>query len=184
MNSTMIHARRRAGPVPHLLRQTPPHVKLDEGLAVLRLVAAGSSIRGAASTLGLSVTTAWRRYWWVLDWTLPDSEGLPRGPFPPQRGTRACPSGRPYLPTWPIDNPAVRRPIRRIHGNIPVCARDVLITTGAIGRRLSVTRERARQLSHQPGFPTPEAREGRTRYWAACDVETWISQHRPHLADG
>lgn len=88
---------RRGGPYPHLRLSLV--TKVEQGNAVIRLVARGHSIRSAAAVLGLSVTTAWRRYWFVMDWTLPHMYGKPTGPLPPQRGTRACPQGRPYLPT-------------------------------------------------------------------------------------
>lgn len=74
-------------------------VKVEQGQAVFERVTAGRSIRQAAADLGLSPTTAWRRYWFLMDWTLPGYYGKPSGPIPPQRGTRACPNGRPYLPT-------------------------------------------------------------------------------------
>lgn len=87
----------QGGPYPHL--RLPLHVKVDEGMAVFRIVSAGGSISSAARMLGMSTTTAWRRYWFVMDWTLPGTYGRSAGPIPPQRGTRACPNGRPYLPT-------------------------------------------------------------------------------------
>jgi hypothetical protein len=72
-------------------------------MAVWDIVAAGGSISSAARALGVSTTTAWRRYWFLADWTLPHYYGRPSGPIPPQRGTRACPHGRPYLPTLDDD---------------------------------------------------------------------------------
>lgn len=92
---------RRGGPVPYL--RLDLGVKVTEGLAVAEKVAEGASIRQAAADLGMSPTTAWRRLWWFRDWALPGYYGRPRGPIPPQRGTRACPNGRPYLPT--LDGP-------------------------------------------------------------------------------
>lgn len=88
---------RRGGPTPYL--RLDLMVKCEQGMAVWRLVARGASIRQAAQALGLSPTTAWRRVWFVRDWYLPRHYGRPMGPIPPQRGTRACPNGRPYLPT-------------------------------------------------------------------------------------
>jgi hypothetical protein len=91
-------------------------VKAAEGQAVVRLVLGdGLSIRAAAQALGMSPTTAWRRYWWVMDWTLPGFRGYQSGPLPPQRGTRACPRGRPWLPT--LDGPDARPlpPKRTVH---------------------------------------------------------------------
>lgn len=52
----------------------------------------------AAAITGLSVTTAWRRYWWYSDWQLPRSYGKPLTTIPPQRGTKAHPGGgRPWI---------------------------------------------------------------------------------------
>lgn len=56
------------------------------------------TVRQAADALGLSPTTAWRRAWWWHDYTLHSIYGLPPGPPPQQRGTRAVPRGRPVLP--------------------------------------------------------------------------------------
>lgn len=85
---------RRGGPYPHLrLNMT---VKHDQGRRVYLLIHTGHSFREAAAITGLSVTTAWRRYWWFSDWQLPRSWGKRITTIPPQRGTRACPSGRPW----------------------------------------------------------------------------------------
>lgn len=102
---------RRGGPYPRLRLDLA--VKVEQGHAVVRLILAGHSIRQAAAALGLSVTTAWRRYWFVMDWTLPQHYGRPPGPIPPQRGTRACPRGRPFLPTLDASERARRRPRAR-----------------------------------------------------------------------
>jgi hypothetical protein len=91
---------RRGGPVPYL--RLDLGVKVREGLEVARLVAAGASFRQAAAALDMSRMTAWRRYWFLQDWGLPGYFGRPSGPIPPQRSTRACPRGRPFLPT--LDN--------------------------------------------------------------------------------
>lgn len=94
--------RRRGGPYPHLRLNLA--VKASQGTDVVRLVLGeGRTFREAGAALGLSATTAWRRYWFALDWALPAYYGRPDGPIPPQRGTRACPRGRPYLPT--LDGP-------------------------------------------------------------------------------
>lgn len=87
---------RRGGPYPHLRLNLM--TKVDQGAAVARLVTAGHSFRAAAEILGMTATTAWRRYWFVMDWTLPAHYGARNGPIPPQRGTKACPNGRPWLP--------------------------------------------------------------------------------------
>lgn len=65
----------------------------------------GMSIRQAAEALGLSVTTTWRRAKWWADYTLGPMYGLPFGPVPHQRSTRACRRGRPIV--LPLDAPAI-----------------------------------------------------------------------------
>lgn len=186
MSGVVVPERRRAGPVPHLRRQVPDIVKIDQGMAVARLVASGSSIRGAAGTLGLSVTTAWRRYWLITDWTLPGHYGLPCGPIPPQRATRACPAGqRPFLPT--LDGAPPPAAVRIVKG-LPMYfgpggRNDFVWTTGAIARRMGLSRERVRQLTHTAGFPPPVGRLYGARAWATNDIDEWIRVHRPELAD-
>lgn len=87
---------RRGGPYPHL--RLDFGVKVDEGMRVVELVLGeGRSFRQAAAALGLSVSTCWRRYHFVLDWLLPEQYGLRSRRLPPQRGTRACPRGRPWI---------------------------------------------------------------------------------------
>lgn len=92
---------RRGGPYPYL------HVTefrlIDEGLAVHQVIARGASFAQAGAALGFSKTTAWRRYWWIVDRSLPERWGAKPGPIPPMRGTRACPRGRPWQPT--LDGP-------------------------------------------------------------------------------
>lgn len=75
-------------------------IKVTQGKEVAALVADGKSFTEAAAILGLSRTTAWRRYWFFQDWTLPGyygHTGRSAGPVPPQRATRAVPRGRPYI---------------------------------------------------------------------------------------
>lgn len=74
-------------------------------------VLAGASFRQAAAACGLTTTTAWRRYHWFVDWMRPSLYGCREGPIPPQRGTAACPRGRPYSPT--LDGPG--GPLHRTH---------------------------------------------------------------------
>ncbi len=92
---------RRGGPYPRL--RVPADRLHAESLAVWEAVATAGSIRGAAALLGMSATTAWRRYWWLVDFELPERRGVKRGQLPPMRGTRACPRGRPYQQV--IDGP-------------------------------------------------------------------------------
>lgn len=95
--STLVGGPRRGGPYPRL--RLDAGVKAEQGLAVAELVIGkGLSFRQAANRLGLSLTTAWRRYWWFMDSTLPSRWGVKgRRRLPPQRGTRACPRGRPFI---------------------------------------------------------------------------------------
>lgn len=86
---------RRGGPYPHLRLNMA--VKVEQGMEVFRLVRAGHSFREIAAITGISPTTCWRRYWFIMDWTLPHSYGKPMDTIPPQRGTRACPRGRPWI---------------------------------------------------------------------------------------
>ena len=87
---------KRGGPYPHLRLDFT--TKGNQGLAVMELVyGQGLSFRQAARQLGLSTTTAWRRHYWVQDWLLPGRYGVRSSAIPPQRGTRACPRGRPWI---------------------------------------------------------------------------------------
>lgn len=87
---------RKAGPTPY--RRTPLTTKATEGLAVLELIyGQGLSFRQAAQQLGMSATTCWRRHHWIQDWLLPGRYGVQAKCLPPQRGTRACPRGRPWI---------------------------------------------------------------------------------------
>lgn len=137
----------------------------------------GLSIRAAARALGLPTATAWRRFWWVMDvWTIPTAHGRAAEPLrTPQRGTRACPTGPP-----PRTRPDPKPRAPRTSTGIPLCpgCAAVLWTTGAIGRRLGVGAERARQLSHRPDFPAPAAVEGLTRLWCSTDIVSWQRRHR------
>ena len=83
---------RRGGPYPRL--RLPLITKVEQGNAVLKLVRQGHSMRSAGAVLGLSTTTAWRRFWFLMDY-YPYGGRRARMPIPPQRGTRACPRGKP-----------------------------------------------------------------------------------------
>ena len=97
--STGSRGPRRGGPYPHL--RLDFGTKASQGLAVLDLVLGrGHTFRQAAAELGMSVSTCWRRFWFVLDLNTPARHGCKPGPIPPQRGTKACPRGRPWLPTY------------------------------------------------------------------------------------
>lgn len=89
-------APRRAGPSPYC--RLDLSIKAAQGAAAIELVLGqGLTFREAAAAMGLSVSTCWRRYWWVMDWTLPERWGVRAHRLPPQRGTRACPRGRPFI---------------------------------------------------------------------------------------
>lgn len=49
-----------------------------------------------------------------------------------------------------------------------------LVTAADIGRRHGVTRERARQLSLEDGFPAPIGRLGNYTVWRWSDVQPWL----------
>lgn len=107
---------RRGGPYPRL--RLDLGVKVEQGVAVMAARNRGASFAKAGEALGLSATTAWRRWWFVHDWTLPGHYGRPLGELPPQRGTRACPRGRPCRPTldhWEL------QPRRVAHRCIATC---------------------------------------------------------------
>lgn len=94
--------RSRTGPVPHIVLNSA--VQIEQAQRVFELHARGLGFRQIGRQVGLSTTTAWRRWWFLWDWFTPTFHGRPKGPLPPQRGTRACPSGgRPCLPT--LDHP-------------------------------------------------------------------------------
>ncbi|MFJ8934209.1 hypothetical protein ACIRL0_00605 [Streptomyces sp. NPDC102365] len=73
-------------------------------MAVLELtLGRGFSFRQAATALDMSLSTAWRRHHFVMDWLLPERWGRKAKRLPPQRGSRACPRGRPFIPE--LDGP-------------------------------------------------------------------------------
>ncbi|MEU1674808.1 hypothetical protein ABZ752_22675 [Streptomyces roseifaciens] len=95
--------------------RVPALVKVAEGQAAAELIfGQGVTVRAAAELLGMSATTCWRRAWWFMDRTLPLAYGRPLGPLPPQRGTSACPRGRPWIPTLDGQPPPAKRP-RTVH---------------------------------------------------------------------
>lgn len=56
---------------------------------------------------------------------------------------------------------------------------EPLWTTGDIAKRLGITTERARQLSHRTDFPEPVQTVRHFRLWRASEVQGWIARHRP-----
>lgn len=103
--------RRRGGPTPYLRLDLA--VKVDQSAETHRLHTAGFTFVEVAERLGMSLTTAWRRCRWFEDWTRPAESGLPIRRIPPQRGTRACPRGRPCIPE--LDHPELRQRRVRCH---------------------------------------------------------------------
>ncbi|RLK22617.1 CP4-57 regulatory protein AlpA [Micromonospora sp. M71_S20] len=58
-----------------------------------------------------------------------------------------------------------------------------LYGTGEIQQRLGVSRERVRQLVQRPDFPRPYDVLRMGTVWRIEDVEAWIREYRPHLAE-
>jgi prophage regulatory protein len=54
---------------------------------------------------------------------------------------------------------------------------------GDIARRLGVSRNRAQQLMARPTFPDAFDELPVGRIWLAADVEAWIAEHRPPVAE-
>jgi len=52
-----------------------------------------------------------------------------------------------------------------------------------IADRLHVTRQRAYQITARRDFPEPGAVLAMGQVWATEDVEAWIREHRPELAE-
>ena len=96
------------GPAPYVRLDLT--VKVDQGAEAFRLHHSGLTFAEVARCMDLSLTTAWRRCRWYEDWSSPAKFGLPIRRIPPQRGTRACPRGRPCLPE--LDHPELR--VRRV----------------------------------------------------------------------
>ena len=49
--------------------------------------------------------------------------------------------------------------------------------------RLGVSRQRVYQLTRRPDWPEPYDTLAMGKVWRTEDVEAWIKQHRPDLAD-
>jgi prophage regulatory protein len=52
-----------------------------------------------------------------------------------------------------------------------------------IAQRLGVGRQRAGIIAKQKGFPDPVSVLKMGQVWLAADVEAWITEHRPELAE-
>jgi hypothetical protein len=75
----------------------------------------GVPIRAVTAELGMSATTAWRRFWWFQDAVMyPQLRALPRDHVPPQRGTRECPRGEPPILVRDPTGPRLRHPLPAI----------------------------------------------------------------------
>ena len=88
---------RQGGPSPRA--RLPVEVKIDQGQQVYALHYRHKlSFRDIGRRLGISTSTAWRRFWFFQDYVMyPWLRNLPRSHVPPQRGTRECPSGEPPI---------------------------------------------------------------------------------------
>ncbi|BAL85452.1 putative regulatory protein [Actinoplanes missouriensis 431] len=59
-----------------------------------------------------------------------------------------------------------------------------LMGRAEIRSRLGLSRARIYQLTQRPDFPKPCAELLGGGIWLADDVEAWIRQYRPELAEG
>jgi prophage regulatory protein len=62
---------------------------------------------------------------------------------------------------------------------------DKILLMGAteIARRLGVGRQRAHAITRDRDFPEPYQKLAMGSVWSAADVEQWIKEHRPALAE-
>jgi hypothetical protein len=88
----------------------PLEVKRAEGNRVAELAAQGMGYREIAQVTGLSVTTAWRRHWFVRDLAEPGPDGKRVRRIPRQRGTRERPAMHPRRRPYGTPRPAPREP--------------------------------------------------------------------------
>jgi predicted DNA-binding transcriptional regulator AlpA len=58
-----------------------------------------------------------------------------------------------------------------------------LMGSAEIGARLGVTRSRAHAITRDRSFPEPYQTLSMGSVWDARDVEAWIREHRPALAE-
>lgn len=84
---------------PYSRNRLPVEVKKEQGVEVYVRHIGGTPIRAVAAALGMSATTAWRRFWWYQDAVVyPElCDDRHRDHVPPQRSTRACPRGMPPI---------------------------------------------------------------------------------------
>lgn len=78
---------------------------------------------------------------------------------------------------------ATVRSVRRV----PAKSRPTFALMGSaeIGRRLGgISRTRVYQLTQRRNFPAPYAELDMGNVWLADDVEAWIAEHRPDIAQG
>ena len=59
----------------------------------------------------------------------------------------------------------------------------VLMGASEIGQRLGVGRSRAHAITRDRDFPAPYQKLIMGSVWDARDVEAWIREHRPELAE-
>ncbi|KLL10921.1 MULTISPECIES: AlpA family transcriptional regulator [Protofrankia] len=57
-------------------------------------------------------------------------------------------------------------------------AGELLWTTADIARRLGISVEHARRLSHREDFPAPTQHIRYFNLWRATDVESWLTEGR------
>ena len=67
--------------------------------------------------------------------------------------------------------------------NVCFVAKIKLMGTAEIGQRLGVGRSRAHAITRDRSFPEPYQTLVMGSVWDANDVEAWIRQHRPELAE-
>jgi prophage regulatory protein len=63
-------------------------------------------------------------------------------------------------------------------------ARFRVMGAAEIAERLHVTRQRAYQITARRDFPEPIAHLAMGQVWDTHDVEAWIRERRPELAEG
>lgn len=63
-------------------------------------------------------------------------------------------------------------------------ARFRVMGAAEIAERLGVTRQRAYQITARRDFPEPIAHLAMGQVWDTRDVEEWIKERRPELAEG